>query len=159
MGKILIIKGADFSKNSIGIVEKPDFDYENLKLLLNYYFDNSGNNIIQESSTESKVYGAIIEDYIPVTEQNLTVKTLNFSIIRIAEYDSNKKFIQRQINQQFTDSAVFELSNNTYYIRLSLSKSSADSSYELFIQNFNSKTTSVNNNNLIATSYITEPVE
>lgn len=161
MGKILIIKGADFSKNKIESIDipVPDFDYENLKLLMNYYLDESGNNVKQEGGTASLVNGAIVEEYIPILNTgSITIKSADFNIVRICEYDSGKGFIRRQIEQNFNSSKTFTTSSNARFIRLSVSVNLGNeaSSYEAFKNKFN-LSTFIDDNKLQATSYITSP--
>lgn len=158
MGKILIIKGSDFSENSVGSVDiVKDFVYDDVILLMNYYIDDSGNLIKQESSSATVVIGALVEGYIPIEGQSITVKTSYYSIVRIAEYDANKQFIQRQVEQNFSGEKEFTLQDNTKFVRLGIAHeiTQPNSSYEVFMQSFNSNPTSVNGINLYATSYIT----
>lgn len=159
MAKVLIIKGADFRKNSISAGTNPGEVFDDLTLLMNYYHDNSGNAVKQDGSGASNVFGAIINQYFSVNG-GLTIKirASGFSIVRICEYNSSKVFIKRQIVQAFSGEHDFTLGSTTSYIMLSISKNDiqGEKSYEAFMGLFN-EATYIDDNQLIATSYITKP--
>ena len=84
----------------------------------NGYIDDSGNLSAQEGSYVSK-------EYTPKSG-NATISTsATVQNIRVAEYDSNKSFIQR--SYQSGTSATFTLNANTRYIRIGFKYASAQS--------------------------------
>lgn len=117
MGKIIIIKGADFSANAVSkdIVQIKDEGYVRANYLSDGTIEFQGSNFISTVYRRVKPNSQVII--------NIANDAMRQLLTKVCEYDENKNFIRRIYDADYSTvknpySYAFTVGENTKYIRI-----------------------------------------